>query len=430
MRTLLITVNYPPEIGGAPHLIHELALSLRERGHEVTVLTGYPRYNLSVVPPQYRRGLLMDETVDGIPVRRIRIPYLPRESKVARGLQHFSFGIWLSALTCLTPRADVALVFSPPLPLPWLVCLQGRMRSTPVVVNIQDLFPREAVELGMLTNRFLVSMFEAMERQVYRLAARVMVHSPGNKEHVVQRGGDPARVDVVYNWVNTDRIRPGTKNNDFARRHGLDGGGAAGAGQFVVSYAGTMGWAQDMGTIIDSAARLRDQRDILFLLVGDGVEKEKALARSQELGLESILWLPMQPLPAYTDILAASDVSMINLHPGLRTPVVPSKLLSIMAAGRPVVASLPAESDARSIVTEAGCGICVDAGDGAALAAAIRQLSSERAAASEMGQRGRAYVEAHFAREVCVDRVEAVMAQATGSATLILKREAPYGELP
>jgi colanic acid biosynthesis glycosyl transferase WcaI len=404
---LLITINYPPEIGGAPHLIHELALSLRDRGHEVTVLTSYPRYNLSVVPPQYRRGLLMDETVDGIPVRRIRIPYLPRESKVARGLQHFSFGILLSALTSLTPRADVALVFSPPLPLPWLVCLQGRIRRTPVVVNIQDLFPREAVELGMLTNRFLVSIFEAMERQVYRLAARVMVHSPGNREHVIQHGGDRGRVDVVYNWVNTERIRPGARDNEFARQHGL-------AGRFVVSYAGTMGWAQDMGTIVDSAARLRDHRGILFLLVGDGVEKEKASARCQELGLENVLWLPMQPLPVYADILAASDVSMINLHPGLRTPVVPSKLLSIMAAGRPVVASLPAESDARGIVAEAGCGICVDAGDGAALAAAIEQLWSNRALALEMGHRGRTYVAQHFAREVCVDRVEATLREAMG----------------
>ena len=117
----------------------------------------------------------------------------------------------------------------------------------------------------------------------------------------------------------------------------------------------------------------------------------------------------MQPLDVYTGILAASDICMMNLNPELRTPVVPSKLLSIMAAGRPVVASLPAESDARQIVAAAGCGICVDAGDGEALAGAIEELASNPARAREMGRQGRIYVEAHFAREVCMDQVEALI---------------------
>ncbi len=407
MEVMLITINYPPEIGGAPHLIHELALSLQEQGHKVTVLTGYPRYNIKVVPPQYRRGLWMNETQDGIPVRRIRIPSLPRTSKIARGVHHFFFGIWLSALAVLSLRADAAIVFSPPLPLPWMICLIGKIRRVPVVVNIQDLFPREAVELGMLKNPVLISMFEAMERQVYRLAAQVTVHSPGNKEYVVQQGADRGRVHVIYNWVNVDRIMPGNRNNWFARQHGL-------GDRFVVSYAGTMGWAQDMETIVNSAARLRNHPGILFLLVGDGVEKEKTQVRSQELRLKNIMWLPMQPWSAYPDVLAGSDVSLINLHPELRTPVVPSKLLSIMAAARPVVASLPMESDARRIIAEAGCGICVDAGDGEALAEAIRKLASNRALANEMGRRGRAYVEAHFSRTACTSQVEAVLKKTIG----------------
>jgi colanic acid biosynthesis glycosyl transferase WcaI len=407
MRILLITINYPPEIGGAAHLIHEMALSLKDRGHQVTVLTNYPCYNLKVIPPQYRRGLRMNEIWDGIPVRRIRVPSLPRESRIARGVQHLVFGLWLGALTGLAPRADVAVVFSPPLPLPWLVCGVGKLRRMPVVVNIQDLFPREAVELGMLTNPLLIRVFEAMERQMHRLATDVTVHSPGNREHVIQRGGRPEHVHVVYNWVNTDRIRPDGRDNDFGRAHGL-------SDRFVVSYAGTMGWAQDMGTIISSAARLRDHPDILFVLVGDGVEKPKAQAKSSELGLGNTLWLPMQPWSVYPQVLAASDVSLINLHPELRTPVVPSKLLSIMAASRPVVASLPAESDAHRIMDEAGCGFAVKAGDDQGLAESILRLYSDRSLLAEMGQRGRAYVEAHFSREVCIDRMEAILKNAVG----------------
>jgi glycosyltransferase involved in cell wall biosynthesis len=407
MHIQLVTINYPPEIGGAPHLIHELALRLQERGHQVTVLTGYPSYNLQVIPAQYRRGLWMRETLDGICVRRVRIPALPRTSKIARGVQHFIFGLWLSVLASLSPRADVAMVFSPPLPLPWLVCMVGKIRRMPVVVNIQDLFPRQAVELGMLTSPLLIRLFERMERQMHRLASAITVHSPGNQAHVIQQGGQPERVQVIYNWVNMEHIHPGRRNNGFARQHRLEN-------RFVVSYAGTMGWAQDMGTIIASADRLRDCSDILFLLVGDGVEKEKAQARSIELGLNNITWLPMQPWSVYPEILASSDISLINLHPELHTPVVPSKLLSIMAAGRPVVASLPPESDARQIVTEAECGTCVEAGDGEALAGAILNLHADRSLGREMGQRGRAYVEAHFSCQACVSQMETIFKNITG----------------
>jgi glycosyltransferase involved in cell wall biosynthesis len=373
----------------------------------VTVLTGYPRYNIKVVPEEYRQGLWMREVLDGVPVHRVRIPHLPRGNKIARGVQHFIFGLWLSGLMSLSKRADVALVFSPPLPLPWMVSLVGRATRVPVVVNIQDLFPREAVELGMLTNPLLIRIFEAMERHMHRLATAVTVHSRGNREHVIQRGGQPENVHVVYNWVDTERIRPGRRTNDFALQHGL-------VDQFVVSYAGTMGWAQDMGTIIASAARLRDHQDILFLLVGDGVQKETAQARSRELGLSNIKWLPMQPWCVYPEILTASDVSLINLHPELRTPVVPSKLLSIMAASRPVVASLPCESDARGIMSEAGCGISVGAGDSEALANAILKLHSDHELASEMGRRGRAYAQEHFSREASTDQIELILKNSAG----------------
>ena len=246
MKILLITINFPPEIGGAPHLIYELARSLQARGHEITVLTGYPTYNVTDLPPHYRRGLLMREEMDGIAVRRVRIPQLPRASILARGLQHFIFGLWLAALAAVAPRADVALVFSPPLPLPWLVAMVGRARRMPVVANIQDLFPLQAVELGMLKNRALIRLFEAMERHMHRTATAVTVHSQGNRRHVLEHGGAEQSVHVVHNWVDTERIRPEPRDNEFARRHGL-------SKRFIVSYAGTMGWAQDMTTIVDAA---------------------------------------------------------------------------------------------------------------------------------------------------------------------------------
>ncbi len=408
MRISLVTITYPPEIGGAAHLIHGLATRLVEMGHQVTIVTCYPTYNLKEIPRQYRRGFRMTESVDGITVERIHVPRFSRTSLLARGFEHFAYAFYLGAVTLFMQKPDVTLVFSPPLPLPWVIEAVGRVRGMPVIVNIQDLFPLEAVELGMLTNKVLIRVFEWMERQVYRQAAAVTVHSPGNREHVVERGGLPSRVQVVYNWVDTELIHPSPKRNSFSQQYGLEN-------KFIVSYAGTMGWAQDMNTIVACAERLKDHPDILFLMVGDGVEREKAQTRSVELGLANIVWLPMQPLSVYPDILAASDISMINLHPELRTPVVPSKLLSIMSAGRPVVASLPKESDARGIIKDARCGLCVDAGDDAALAGAISHLAAANGLLTEMGSNGRNYIESHFSRQVCTEVMAKVLVDAKGA---------------
>lgn len=410
MKITIVTIHYPPEIGGAVHLIYELAKNLKSYGHDVNILTGYPHYNINSIPKRYQKGFWMKEQMDNIWVTRLRFPTLPRGNKIVRGLQHFIYGIWLTALVLFSSRPDIILVGSPPLPVPWLMCLFGKLRSVPVVVSIQDLFPLEAVELGVLSNRFLIQMFEKMERQMNTLATRLTVHSPGNIKYVVKQGGIRDRIDVIYNWVDTQMISPKIKKNGFAQKHGL-------LDRFVVSYAGTMGWAQDMMTIVDCAALLKDHQHIVFLLVGDGVEKKRAQEKSHRLGLDNIIWLPMQPWKIYPEVLAASDVSMINLHPSLRTPVVPSKLISIMASARPVIASVPAESDARKIIAEADGGICVDAGDSGALAEAIRILASNPQLAEKFGRQGRAYVESNFTRSVCTRKMESVLLQAAGATS-------------
>jgi glycosyltransferase involved in cell wall biosynthesis len=409
MNICIVNIHFPPEIGGAVHLVWELAHSLVASGHEVEVVTGFPSYNLKAIPKRYQKGWLLQEQYEGLRVTRLRVPRLPRGSRIARGFEHLIYGLCFGALALLHIRSDILLTYSPPLPLPWCLCWVGKLKRIPVVVSIQDLFPREAVELGMLSNRMIIRMFEMMERQMNATATRITVHSSGNKKHVIRQCGHRDRIDVVYNWVDTKKIQPLQKMNGFAHRHGLHD-------RFVVSYAGTMGWAQDMTTIIDSAALLKDDPRIVFLLVGDGVEKNKAVERGRRLGLKNLIWLPMQPWHVYPEVLGASNVSMINLHPSLRTPVVPSKLINIMAAGRPVIASLPSESDARFIIAAAGSGIVIDAGDAEGLAGAIRRLATHPELAERYGRRGRAFVESNFSQSICTRNMETVLRKAGGTA--------------
>ncbi len=407
MRVLLLTNYYPPEIGGAAHLLCELAESLAERGYQTTVVTGFPRYNVTQHPDAYRGRVAMWETVNGVRILRLWIPSMPRRSPILRGLEHFLAPSLLLLGGLFAGPQDAVLTYSPPLPLGLAVYGLGRVKRMPCVVNIQDLFPKEAVMLGLLKSGVLIRLFEAIERFVYRKADCIAVHSPGNREYVIAHGGRSGTTLVIHNWVDVARIQPSPRENAFSREHAL-------SDRFVVSYVGTMGWCQDMLIIVQAAQLLRDQPDILFLMVGDGPEKSRAEERCKQLGLENVVFLPLQPWARYPDVLAASDVSMINLNENLGTPAVPSKLLSIMAAGRPVMASLPLDGDAPRIIEEAGAGLCVGPNDAAALAAAVLRLYRDQALRRACGARGRQYVEAHFSRQACMDQYETLLAHLVG----------------
>ncbi len=403
MKISILTNYFPPEIGAAAHLFYELAATLVARGHHVSVITGFPRYNVQSVNPAYQGKLLRNETIDGIEVLRVRLLPLPLHHKIARGLDHFSMAAIFALRGLFSQAPDVFLVYSPPLTLGLSAWCLSRLQRAPFVVNIQDLFPREAVELGLLKNPVLIRFFEILESFIYRTADHLTVHSPGNIDHILFRGGASGKISVAYNWVDTEFISPQPHDNEFSRRHNL-------AGRFVVSYAGTMGWCQDMGTIVRTAHLLRNYPDILFLMVGKGVEKAKSQQQAEAMGLTNLKWVPLQPWEVYPQILAASHICLINLNENLLTPVVPSKLLNIMAAGRPVLASMPLNGDAPRIIAEAGAGFCVEPGNPGGLASALVRLYQDSNLREACGRNGRNYAETIFSRRECIARYEKILA--------------------
>ncbi|MEW6048913.1 MAG: glycosyltransferase family 4 protein [Bacillota bacterium] len=405
MKVLLLTTYFPPEVGAASHLFFELAETLVHRGHEVSVVTGYPGYNVgSKQIAQYKRGLLMSEFVAGIRVLRIRAPRLPHHIPVFRGMDHFVRPAALLLRALMLERHDVVLVYSPPLPIGLSAYILSRFKGMPSVVNVQDLFPKEAVVTGLLKSKMLIRLFETIERFIYRTADALTVHSPGNREHLLSGGAPAERVRVIPNWVDVDMFRPGDRMNSFRRDHGLNS-------EFVVCFAGTMGYLQDMDVILEAASSLREHQDIVFLLVGDGVRRQSTVVRAATLGLSNVRFLPMQPRNVYPLVLQGADVCLVTLQAQLTTPVVPSKLATILAAGRPVVASMPLDGDAPKIIEEAGCGFCVPAGDARGLAGAILKLYRDPALREEMGARGRAYAERHFSREGCIGQYEKLFSE-------------------
>ena len=203
--------------------------------------------------------------------------------------------------------------------------------------------------------------------------------------------------------------RPSPRRNSFRAGLGLNR-------HFVVSFAGIMGLSQDLETVLKTAYLLKDYRKIVFLLVGDGVEKAGLMARARQENLDNVVFLPMQPKEKYPEVLAASDLCLATLRGEVQTPVVPSKILNIMAAGRPVLACMSLQGDAPRLIDKAGCGICLPPGNAAALAEAVLRFYRDPDLGKQMGADGRRYAVQHFSLSRGVARLEKLLALVASGA--------------
>ncbi|MDA1258859.1 MAG: glycosyltransferase family 4 protein [Chloroflexi bacterium] len=391
MRVLFIGRSYPPEVNSIAVLYGELAQGLARLGHDVTVLTRRPQLYLAEDEPvDVSTPVVGAAGVSGdITVRRVPTLPVPGRVPVLRGAEQLVTAGTFIADGVLAGKHDVALVYSPPLPYTLTAWVIGMIRRMPFVLNVQDLYPQTAIDLGLLRNRALIGAFRSLERFAYRRAARITVHSEGNRQHVIGQGADPEKVRVIHNWVDTERIAPAPFDNEFRRTH-------VPPDRFVVSFAGVMGFAQGLERVIEAADLLRAHTDIYFLLIGEGVKRPDLESDAARRGLQNVLFLPLQPSGRYAEVLAASDVCLVTLSADLKTPVVPGKLQSIMAAGRPVIASLNPRGDAATMIEDSGCGIVADPADATTLADAVLRLARDSGLRATMGANGRQFAERRF----------------------------------
>lgn len=402
MRILLLTDAFPPEVRSSSHLMYELAEDMQRRGHGVAVVTCAPRYNLA--PQDRERSWSAREVVNGIEVVRVAAPAIHHVSHWRRGLGQLLLPLAFYRAAQRLERPDVLLVYSPPLTLGVAAHWLARRWGSAFVLNVQDLFPQNAIDLGALRSPLLISFFRRLERYVYRHAAAVSVHSPGNAAWLRAQGVAAAKLHTIPNWVDLEPFADRAGENPFRRQLGL-------GDRFVVLFAGVMGYAQDMEMIVEAAARLADEPRVVFLLVGEGSERTGVERRVHELGLKNVRLLPFVSRDDYPALVAASNVGLVTLKKTMKTPVVPSKLATYMAAARPVLASLNPESDACALIRRADCGLLVPPGDAEALAAAVRRLLEHPQQAADLGARGRAFARSRLARPVCIAQYECLLGE-------------------
>ena len=409
--------SYWPDLGATGQLLTELAEDLAARhGCVVSVVAGRPLHSATLSGRCW--APIQHEQRDGVEVLRVAgTAFSPRRfaGRITNYLTYF-VGACLAGLLLVRAQVVVALTDPPIIGLAaWLTARRSRARF---VFVCQDVFPEVAALIEGFRSAPVSRGLDAINRFLLRHADRVVAVGEMMRDRLVAKGADPAKIVVIHNWADCAAIRPGPKRNPFSETASL-------ADAFVVMHSGNIGLSQNLDVLLDAAARLRAYRDIVVVIVGDGVKRAALEDRARAEGLDNVRFLPYQPRSRLHESFAAADVFVVSLREGLAGYIVPSKIYGILAAGRPYIAAVEESSEVAAITRAHGCGIFARPGEAPDLAAKILELYSDRARAESLGERARTAA-LHFDRPVQVAAYHALftelIARPDGSRRPVVKR--------
>ena len=404
MRVLILHMRYWPEATGTGPLVTELAEDLAAAGEDVVVVTSVPHYGLPEIPAEFRGGLIHRALKSGVTVYRTLAPVAHVGSALGRGLDYAAYTVLASLAAISLGPVDIILCVAPPVTVGFSGWVVGFLRKCPTVFNAQDIWPDGLISMGRIHNQVLIAVLRRLEQLVYRTSNRITVVSEGMRKNVLSKGVAAGRVQVIPNWVDTERIHPVEGPNPFRNELAL-------GESFVVLFAGNVGYAAGLESVLAAAGLLRGEPRICFLIVGEGSAKADLLRAAEREGLTNVRFLPTQPSGILSNVLGAGDVGLVPLREGMGAVSVPSKAYAIMAGGRPVLAAVPTDSEIRHLVAEAKCGVCVPAEEPQALAEAVLRLAGEPDRLTEYGRNARSYVVERYSRAIMTSRYRKLLGE-------------------
>lgn len=395
MRILLVSPHFYPE----NFKCNDVAFELAKQGHQVTVLSDIPNYPLGHFFDGYGVFKRRFETVNGVKI--VRALVIPRGN--GRGfrliLNYLSFAFFASIYAffmALFKKFDAVLVHeTSPITVGIPALIVKKIQRIPFYFWVLDLWPESLTAAGGIHNKYILGVFTAIARSMYRNSTKILISSKGFESSILGKGDFAEKIEYFPNWA--EDVFTNTESHVEVQR--LPDG-------FKVMFAGNIGEAQDFEHIMEAALQLKDEHGIHFVIVGDGRKKEWVEKFVVEHRLQSTVHLlgryPLEAMPVFfrqadAMLLALNDNLIFNL-------TVPAKLQAYMAAGRPVIAMINGE--AQNIIQESDCGVYCPAGDGAALAQSILSLyNMDKSSLEKLGENGKDYFQKNFSKDICMNHL-------------------------
>jgi colanic acid biosynthesis glycosyl transferase WcaI len=386
MKLAVLSPHFAPDMAPTGEVITRIVTELAGRGHELHVVTALPWYEHHRVEPDWRGRPVRTERAPWGSVTRVH-PFPTDKRSIPRRALAFAGFSALAGVTGLRGGpVDGVLAMSPPLTLGLTGWGMARARRAPLVFNIQDVFPDVAIELGAITNPTVIAGARGLERVTYRAADAITVLSDDLRDNVAGKlpPGQGHKVRTIPNFVDTQAVVPLDRLTPYRRQLGL-------GHETVVMYAGNVGLSQSLNLMVEAARALAHRRDVAFVVNGGG--SARPALEAQAAGLDNIRFANYQPKERLAEVLATGDIHAVPLKRGLARSSVPSKTYSILAAGRPLVASVDAGTEVARVVEKAAAGLAVAPDDLDAFVDAVIHLVDHQRERAEMGASGRAFVE-------------------------------------
>jgi colanic acid biosynthesis glycosyl transferase WcaI len=400
MKILVISQYYDPEPLPKPA---QLARALAQKGHDVTVITGFPNYPYGKLYDGYK--IRFWEKMESGGIRVFRVPLFPDHSRsiIRRFLNYVSFSV-TSAIAgiVLGRRMDVMVVFHPPLTMGVTAWVVSKLRDIPYVYCISDLWPELMIASGVLSNQSIIRALFAMESFVYEKATIVAPVSSGMSDRLLQKGVTQNKLEILTDWANEEIFYPVSPDYELRKRLGI-------GNDFTIMFAGQLGIAQGLDTLLDATYLLKGSIPLNVVIVGDGIEKERLMNKATDYGLDNVYFVGRFPEKDMPKLYALADGMLVHLAASdVFSMSVPSKIYSYMACGRPVLAAVAGTT--AEIVTTFRCGVICEPGNPSEMAESIRALSLLSPQSREsMGANGREAFLMNYSVECGVDEYERVL---------------------
>lgn len=393
MKVLVITPTYAPEITAYVPLITSLCEDLADYGHSVTVIT--PNASRGVEYSIEKEAIKKEELIKDGKLKIIRVPIIKQYSKkfIDRVISSLYFTFKSFAIGLKEKDVDVIFTCSTPPTLGITGTFLSFFKRKPLVYNLQDIFPDSMINTGMIKNKLIITIGKLVEKLTYSGSTIITVIGKDFSDNIINKNVKKEKISLIPNWVDEKETAYVEKeNNIIFKNYDID------KSKFIVQYSGNMGYQQNLEMVLETAKGLKEYKDILFVMIGDGVNKEKLLEIKDKNKLENVMFIPFQDKKYISHVYSVGDVGLVTLMKNTSKNSIPSKTWSIMATERPVIASIDEESELVDLLHDENCGIGIQPDNSEELKKAILKVYSNRAECIQMGLNGRKYIENNLSR--------------------------------